>query len=849
MEQLLAIMDLQKKPPHLLMDAERLKNEGDLEAAGKAYEELVRTQKQLLAAVLRFNEAPPTGQPFDLPPFVNVLLDALLTRADVLEALGRQEQAERLRTEATELSRQHLPAYAQAERQRQRAEALVLQGRFNEALDAFLKAIAAFRKEKRVVDTAIATADLAGILEWLGDYERAREESKKAADLVGNRLAEIGPGGPGILGALASGDLKLAEERAKLLRVSVEIQQIEARVCRYLGRWAEAERLFRQVQPRIPEVAQPAIEFQIAAIRVGQGRFREGLDLARKLQPAFSGLLQQKLGVLLKLQAEALLGLDEPAAALRLLEESVRALGRFHDPDSLWKVHWFRGRVLAALGRAPEALAAYGDAAGIVNGLRKAPLGHRLDSTYLRDKMPMFRSAIDLAADHGEAETCCRLLEMVKSRILTATLSVPAAAGGVSAGPLEQQVDDLTRRIDGLECSAASAEWTEDLRFKRERLLSERTRLLEQIRITEPRWRTLTEPAPFDLKKVMERLAGRRQSALTLYYQADRVTAVLLKGGRASAGTVALSDATRGRLEQYIQNFHARPFQAPWFDLSVALGVTADRLVPAELLREAVAEGGLLFVPHGPLHLVPWAGLLWEGKRLFERCPVGVLPNLSSLLFPEPERSPRPRVALLGAPDYSRFPGEDELDGAETEMESIEELFAPRGGVLGRKRVGRDATKAAFWELAGDAQAASSILHVACHAGFEKDEPMRSGLLLSDGRVDAAEIARRRLTFEEVVLSGCSTGERPMAVGGIPLAGDDILGLPGAFLEAGVRSVLVSIPPAEDRATARLTGYYHEGRASGVAPLPALQEAQKMMLADSGHPPHLWIGFTAYSSR
>ena len=65
-------------------------------------------------------------------------------------------------------------------------------------------------------------------------------------------------------------------------------------------------------------------------------------------------------------------------------DEGIADLALYPDDDISWKLRWRRGRALAALGQADAALAAYDDAAAIVDSLRKAPLGYRLDSTALR---------------------------------------------------------------------------------------------------------------------------------------------------------------------------------------------------------------------------------------------------------------------------------------------------------------------------------------------------------------------------------------------------------------------------------------------------------------------------------
>jgi CHAT domain-containing protein len=101
----------------------------------------------------------------------------------------------------------------------------------------------------------------------------------------------------------------------------------------------------------------------------------------------------------------------------------------------------------------------------------------------------------------------------------------------------------------------------------------------------------------------------------------------------------------------------------------------------------------------------------------------------------------------------------------------------------------------------------------------------------------------------KVILSACSTGWRPTKVQDVVLAGDDILGIPAAFLEAGIKSVLISIPPAHDLVSSKFMYLYHKNRLDGKKPLLALQETQKSMLATSMYPLYFWIGFTIYGCQ
>jgi CHAT domain-containing protein len=145
-----------------------------------------------------------------------------------------------------------------------------------------------------------------------------------------------------------------------------------------------------------------------------------------------------------------------------------------------------------------------------------------------------------------------------------------------------------------------------------------------------------------------------------------------------------------------------------------------------------------------------------------------------------------------------------------------------------------------------------AILHIACQGTSEPDEPMNSGLLLADSKVDAAEISRSRLEYNEVaranevVLSACSSGWRPIKVKDVELFGDDILGLPGAFLEGEVSLVSSSISRTNDRVTYLFMILYHQNRLKGKSPLAALQETQSAMLSKQEYKPFAWIGFTVY---
>lgn len=841
-------MNLQFRATPLLFTSDSQKSAGHLKEAVESYRQLIGVfRQQLEVAELNNRHYPDT--PFDLPPIVGPLLNAQLTLADVLEGLGEHREAEALRDEAVTLSEQYLPGGGASERHRQRAQSLLAQSRYPEALVALHEALDEFKRQGDLLQVASVTRNIAEVHEWLGDYSRALSEAESTARLIEPVLDGKEPSDRDIAEALRKGQWKVAELKGKLLQIWLDLEQIVARSNRRLGHFDEAQAHLQKVLPKIPGDVRPALEFQFAAINVESGAYGQGLKELQRLEPLMTGLMRPKLGVLQSWKAEALMGLQRPEEARREAESSVRELVGYRDADSLWKAQWRLARALSDVGRKNEALAIYQEAAQTVDNLRKAPLGYRLDSTYMADKLPLFDQAISLACRLGEAGAATQLIELVKSRALVATLTVPRVAASGEESELEQQVDALSHQIDALEYSASHKGASEEIDQRRNELLHQRFVLLERIRFSDPRWRALSSPPSFEVDKLLDLLTGRDQAALTLFCGQKEIVAVLLKNRSHRVGCVPVSQETKGALEAYRANLQASKPRPAEFDPAGFPGLAADNLVPGDFLEDALLSKSLVVVPHGPLHLLPWAGLNFNGQRLFQRCPVGILPNLTCVLVLQGYLSPVPRVALIGSPDYGKGSDLADLPLAEEELRTIEEIYRPHGGLINAPLMGKDATEEGFWKLSRMEGAGGAIIHMACHGKFETGEPLNSGLLLTDGRLDAAEIAHSRLPFSEVILSSCSSGYRPTEAQGVPLSGDDVLGLPGAFLEAGAHSVLVSITKARDDATLEFMTLYHEQRARGVPPLLALQTAQRGMMDSQRYPPHLWIGFTLYGCQ
>jgi CHAT domain-containing protein/tetratricopeptide (TPR) repeat protein len=822
----------------------------------EAYERYLGLARRLAAGAAAFERASPGG--FDVSSFAQPLVQWLSMYADHRQAAGDAKAAEQLRQEADELTIAYLKPGATALVRRDRAMQAAMEGRFHDALIGLADARTTFAKAGMVLDKVQTDVQLANIYEWLGDYARALATLEDAHDAVAPQLVAGPPSTAQVdsaverqLAGMRRGEnTKEGEDAQALQRLAFELIQGEARNNRYLGRYDDAERLFLEVRPLAAELGVAAgIDFHLAVIAVARGDVATAHRLLADIAPAVdSGLFRPRRGALRQVQADLHLLRGKPHEALAAADDGLRDQATYPDLELAWKLQWRRARALTALGRRAGAIRAFRAGMSDADRLRMAPLGYRLDTTFVRDKLPMAHDAVDTAIAAADAPAAAWFVEIVKSRALSATISLhrdPAA----SRTPLEAQFDVLSQRIDALAFDQYSGTGDKAGLEERRHLIAQRDTLLEQIRIHDPRWRTMTEPPPIDLDEIRARL-GPTRAALVLQHRTDgeagRIVAALINAAGVVAAEHDLEPETMAAITKFAENLRrARP-NDDLFDLSAEEGIGVEHLLPTEVVDGLAGAETLVVVPHGVLHLLPWACLTVGSHRLFERCAVGILPNLASLPLLDDEPATGSSVALIGAADYSELTKYGVLTESPLEIADVAALYA--GHVVGEPATGRRATEAAFWALA-EAAGPETVLHYSGHGSLEASEPLASGLVLTESTVDAAELLQHRLPYVEVVLSACSTAWRPQSTRDLYLSGDDALGLPASFLEAGARFLLASIPPVRAKAAHAFTVAWHRHRRAGQSPLQAYRTVQLDSLAAQPDMVYAWAGMTAYGCR
>lgn len=243
-----------------------------------------------------------------------------------------------------------------------------------------------------------------------------------------------------------------------------------------------------------------------------------------------------------------------------------------------------------------------------------------------------------------------------------------------------------------------------------------------------------------------------------------------------------------------------------------------------EYLDELHAAGKdhLCMVPHGPLHYYPLHLLGEPGHPLAERWIVTYLPNLHLLVSRRGQpaarryRSRTLTAAGLGFDAYNPL-------GLPPIPQSLRETRAVAAVFGTEPALDAQATKERLLE----ALVESRYVHLSTHGRHNVHAPAFQCLYLapdgrSDGRLHAYELLSQDLRgLELLTLSACET-----ALGRFD-TGDNLRGLPAAFLLAGVATIVGTLWPAEVNASELFFTTLYRERSAGASRLDAFATAQR----------------------
>ena len=237
------------------------------------------------------------------------------------------------------------------------------------------------------------------------------------------------------------------------------------------------------------------------------------------------------------------------------------------------------------------------------------------------------------------------------------------------------------------------------------------------------------------------------------------------------------------------------------------------------------------FIPHGPLHYLPFAAMSYKGQYLVEGFSIFYLPGAGVLKYVLKKKPAQgSNVLAFANPDL----GNKQLDlpYAEAEVESIKKII-PQATIFFREEVTKTKAKAMIGSY--------DIVHFAAHGLFVEDAPMNSGILLTptaqdDGHLTAAEIFKLQFRGRVVVISACKKAP------GISSTGEGIVALNRSFLYAGSPSVVTTIWNVDDNSTAAFMDIFYRNLEKNESIADSLRVTQNEMIR-LGYMPFDWAAF------
>jgi CHAT domain-containing protein/Tfp pilus assembly protein PilF len=576
--------------------------------------------------------------------------------------------------------------------------------------------------------------------------------------------------------------------------------------------------------------------------------FDAALDLRRKIGDQ-AGIMETLASL-----AAARVADGQNEAALALAQQALQNATAHDQPELSWDAQTLVGIAQRRLHRPDEARKALTNAVRSIEQLSTQVTGsENLRQQFFETKLSPYHELIGLLVEQHASGEALELAERSKARVLTqllrrtpidedATLSAGekrerarwrdrlfAANRDIESERAIETID--TNRLIALESARHAA---------REGLAA----LDASLAAGHPELATVRgDVGPLQLADA-SRILADGTTAIVEYAVADQqlfAFVLTFDGVRVAVDGVTIA-ITRPELATRAQRFRERISSRDFGVLDDAR--TLYELLIAPIGRRLAGKTRIIVVPDGPLWNVPFQALRGPDGYLIEAAAVSYAPSIAVLR--EIQRLPRPTgprtLLAMGKSNFGPLSPSalEPLPEAETQVRLIRELYGPNRSV---GFVGGEATETQFKASASH----YAVLHLATHSVLDEVSPLYSHLVLSsdrrnaddDGRLEAWEIMRMKLTAEVVVLAACDTGRGRIA------PGEGVIGTMWALFAAGARSMVVSQFRVESKSATAMLVAFHRRLAVERGPKSAQLQAAALELLRTprfAHP-YYWAGF------
>jgi CHAT domain-containing protein/tetratricopeptide (TPR) repeat protein len=696
-----------------------------------------------------------------------------------------------------------------------------LRGEYSRAIEALYAARRACEATGDAYHFALCHLDLSDIYLELNLSEEAREIAHE--------------------GFLRFQKLGMGYEAAKTLANEATAYGQQGKTVQALERFAKAREIFEReknlVWPWLIDLYQALLLFH-------EGRYFEARRLCSAAAAFFDrSALAGKAVLAHLLLARIALQVGDSAAAQKETDESLVRLKRLQAPVLAFQAHLLAGQIAQARNERAAAHQAYLEARKALEALRSRLRGEELKISFVKNRMQVYEALVDLYISGDGTDTspeeAFACMEAAKSRsmielIFQSGQSLPLGETGQS--DLVRRIRDLREELnwyyhrielEQLRPEEKSHQRLETLQEKAQSHEKELLRTLRELPAHERENATLEAPADFSLAKLQGNLPA--DATLIEYFVAgDRLVAAVITREKIQILPVTvLSRAAhflqllRFQLSKFrMGSEYIRRFEEPLLRATQShLGSLYDELIAP--LRPFFQGKHLIFVPHGPLHFLPFHALRNGEEYLCDGFTISYAPSATVFSWcQEAPTSKNTSSLVFGIPDV-RAP--QILQEAQTVA-----ALLPQSTL----HVGDHATASLLREMGSR----SGLLHLATHGVYRQDNPMFSGIRLGDGYLNLYDLYQMRLDARLVALSGCATGMNFVA------AGDELLGLQRGLFCAGATTLLLSLWDVHDQSTAHLMQHFYRHYIQTGDMAGALQHAMREVRSQSPHP-YFWAPF------
>ena len=640
--------------------------------------------------------------------------------------------------------------------------------------------------------------------------------------------------------------LGMGYEHAKCLANLATALGQQGQAFRALELFAQARQIFvREKNSVWPSL----IDLYCALLLCEEGRLFEARRLCASAFQFFdSSTLQGKAVLCCLLMSRLHARGGEIKEAVSQCSSALRKLADFDSPMLSYQADFQMGELLITLHQRKEAYASLQAAQQHLESLRGNMQAQELKIAFMKNRLAVYEQLIGLClsgdAGAGGREQAFHYVEQSKSRSLIdlmfqSSQVQPRQQEGQSLlarniRELREELNWYYHRIEQeqLRQQDRSPERIRQLQQELRQHEDQFVRVLRELPSSEAEAACLKAPDPLAVDEV--RACLPEGGAVLEYFQiGDELYSAVLSRSVFEIVPVTLNSRVANLLR--LLQFQMSKFQlgSEYVERFADQLLRATRAHLKELYDELILPvqpylhgDHLVVVPHGLLHYLPFHAFYDGAHYLDQRFTVSYAP--SSSIFALCQQRP----ANPGGPSLVFGVADARAPYIAEEAQAVAQAL-PRAQLF----LNDDATAENLRQLGGSAR----FVHIASHGFFRQDNPLFSGIRMADSHLSLHDLYQFKLPAELVTLSGCVTGLASVA------AGDELMGLARGLLQAGAKSLLLSLWNVHDHSTTQLMTSFYRGLAAGAAKTAALAIAMAELREVHPHP-YYWASFKIIGS-